>query len=122
MSGISTHILDTSSGRPAANVEVTLEWLGAQYPPLFNETWRGQWKLVASARTDSDGRARVISDGEDLKPGIYRLTFVTGPYFAARKQPTLYPEVTIAFTVLAGEKYHIPLLLNPFGYSTYRGS
>ena len=118
MSGISTHILDTSIGRPAAGVAVTLEAFGT-----LSGDWRGMWRLVAEATTDADGRCRLVPAKDPIKPGIHRLTFITGPYFAARRQPTLYPEVSITFTVAEGEaNYHIPLLVNPFGYTTYRGS
>ena len=109
MSTLSTHILDTSIGRPAAGVEMILAG-------LHDKLGEGDYGLI----TDADGRFRLDSD---LRPGDYRLTFLVGPYFAARNQPTLYPEITIAFTIAQGEAhYHIPLLLNPFGYTTYRGS
>jgi 5-hydroxyisourate hydrolase len=120
MSGVSTHILDTSIGRPAAGVSVSLEMLGNIHA---YEKWRGMWHPVAEATTDANGRCRLIPKADTIKPGIHRLTFITGPYFAARKVATLYPEVSITFTVAEGEaNYHIPLLLNPFGYTTYRGS
>jgi len=123
MSTISTHILDTSIGRPASGVQVTLEVLGIPHSSLTGDVWRGMWHPVAESITDTDGRCSLTPKSDAVKPGIHRLTFITGPYFAGRKQSTLYPEVTITFTVLEGEaKYHIPLLVNPYGYSTYRGS
>lgn len=113
MSAITTHILDTSRGHPAAGVLVVLERReGASH----RELGRGE--------TDADGRLRtLLAAGEKLEPGVYRLTFHTGPYFAAHAAQGFYPEVTIAFEVRDGaQHYHVPLLLNPYGYSTYRGS
>ena len=103
MAGITTHILDTSKGRPAAGVPVTLEILRD-----------GKWTEVGRGKTDPDGRLRTLTEGKTLESATYRLTFETGGFF---------PQVTIAFRVDApGEHYHVPLLLSPFGYSTYRGS
>jgi 5-hydroxyisourate hydrolase len=102
--GISTHILDTTRGKPAANVavELTRDGLG-----------------VAAGVTDADGRVRLTT--EPPRPGAYRLTFAVGPYLGPE---AFYPEVVVAFHVRegAGEHFHVPLLLNPYGYSTYRGS
>ena len=108
MSGISTHVLDTSLGRPAAGIAVTLE------------RWDlDAWLPCASATTDADGRAKELLAPSAIIAGRYRLTFATGGYF----QHALYPEVTITFNVDADQaSYHIPLLLNPFGYTTYRGT
>jgi 5-hydroxyisourate hydrolase len=108
MSGISTHVLDTSAGRPAAGVAVTLE------------RWElDAWLACASAVTDPDGRCKQLLAPENVLAGRYRLTFATGDYF----EKTLYPEIAITFEVTAdAANYHIPLLLNPFGYTTYRGS
>ena len=104
--GISTHVLDTSRGRPAAGVPVTLE------------IERGGWDVVAMGRTDNDGRLRLVSDAPE--PGTYRITFATGEYFGGE---TFFPEVSIVFTIQdAAQHYHVPLLLSPYGYSTYRGS
>lgn len=113
MSAITTHILDTSRGRPAEGVLVVLEIREAEG---HRELGRGT--------TDADGRLRtLLPAGAAIAPGIYRLTFHTGPYFAATGTAGFYPEVTIAFEVRDGaQHYHVPLLLNPFGYSTYRGS
>jgi len=112
---ISTHVLDASAGTPAAGVSVTLSRLA------------GGWLDVESGVTDEDGRHRFVADAP---AGTYRLTFGTGPYFAARSVPTFYPEVAITFTIpdpgSADEgnaaHFHVPLLLSPFAYSTYRGS
>jgi 5-hydroxyisourate hydrolase len=113
MSAITTHILDTSRGRPAAAVLVVLERrVGEEHEELC----RGV--------TDADGRLRtLLPQGEPVAPGIYRLTFHTAAYFAAQGGEGFYPEVTIAFEIRdPAQHYHVPLLLNPFGYSTYRGS
>ena len=112
MSGISTHILDTSRGRPAAGVAVVLE--------RFN---RDGWEVVAEGETDGDGRCRLLLDAAEVKPGKHRLLFLTEPYFAAQKLPTLYPEIAVVFTVREGEaNFHLPLLLTPHSYTTYRGT
>ncbi len=113
MSHITTHVLDVSLGRPAANVAVILEV----------QSVGGNWTESARAATDADGRLREWALAKTLPAGTYRLTFDTGAYFTARKVPSLYPQVVIIFEVReAQENYHIPLLLSPFGYSTYRGS
>lgn len=120
MSGISTHILDVSLGKPAAGVQVLLERFGN--PGAAGLGVDGNlWKTIADLATDDDGRCRPVLAAEKVTAGIYRLTFVTGPYYKALGTATLYPEVTITFTV-SEPNYHIPLLLSPFGYSTYRGS
>lgn len=107
MSAITTHILDTAAGRPASGVPVTLE---------IEST--GGWRQIASGTTDDDGRVRDwMSD--PLQAGNYRITFDTGAYQAGG----FYPYVSIVFTAEAGaEHYHVPLLLSPYGYTTYRGS
>ena len=110
---VSTHVLDATAGTPAAGVPVSLSFGSA-----------AGWLPVESGETGQDGRHRF---GAATEPGQYRLTFGTGRYFAARGVATFYPEVTITFTIPggpgpAGGHYHVPLLLSPFGYSTYRGS
>ena len=113
MSQISTHVLDVSLGRPAGQVPVLLE---------VEEAGTG-WKEMGRGSTDKDGRLRDLLGDRALVEGTYRLTFDTHSYFADRKVPSLYPQVTIVFEVRnAKEHYHVPLLLSPFGYSTYRGS
>jgi 5-hydroxyisourate hydrolase len=113
MSQISTHVLDVSLGRPADQVSVLLE---------VEETGTG-WKEMGRGSTDKDGRLRDLLGDRALVEGTYRLTFDTHSYFADRKVLSLYPQVTIVFEVRnAKEHHHIPLLLSPFGYSTYRGS
>jgi 5-hydroxyisourate hydrolase len=113
MSAITTHVLDTSRGRPAADVDVVLEIRAGD-----------GWKVLGSGRTDADGRLRTLLASDiELEPGEYRLTFATARYFAADDRPTLYPSIAIVFATEPGEThYHVPLLVAPFGYSTYRGS
>jgi len=102
MSSVSTHVLDATSGRPAAGVAVRLEADGG---------------VITETTTDADGRVGRIA--EDLDPGVYRLVFDTGAYFP----DTFYPRVVVTFRVDgSGQHYHVPLLLSPFAYSTYRGS
>ena len=113
MSPITTHILDTAKGRPATAVRVTLE---------AADNAAG-WSSIGSGQTDEDGRCKTLMNTGDLSAGIYRITFDTGGYYADLGEDTFYPEVRIAFEVKdASQHYHVPLLLNPFGYSTYRGS
>ena len=114
MKGISTHILDTSNGKPAVAVVVRLE----RCEPS------GGWRRLSSVPTDSDGRCtQLLPESEALSEGTYRLTFDTGDYFAAQGFRSLYPYVEIAFRVGNGEShFHIPLLVSPHGYTTYRGS
>lgn len=111
--GISTHILDTTRGRPAAGVEV---WLDRREGDGYVR--------VHAGTTNQDGRVpALLPDGVALQPGLYRLQFQVAPYFAARGVDAFYPAVTIEFAVKnASEHFHVPLLLQPFGYSTYRGS
>lgn len=112
MSGITTHVLDTSRGRPAAGVKVMLERQSAD-----------QWTLVGSGATDGDGRLRDLTADSALAAGRYRLTFDTGSYFAAAGVESFFPQAVIVFNVLdPTQHFHVPLLLSPFGYSTYRGS
>jgi 5-hydroxyisourate hydrolase len=113
MSAITTHILDTSKGRPAGGVTVVL---ALREGDGHREIGRGV--------TDADGRLRtLVPAGTSIVAGTYRLTFETAAYFAASGVAGFYPEVTIAFEVRdPAQHYHVPLLLNPYGYSTYRGS
>ena len=116
MSGISTHVLDTSLGLPAAGVQVTLE---REAP----DDYAAAWVHCATGTTDPDGRCTPLLAADKILAGIHRLHFATAPYFAALDLPTLYPEITITFLVAADTaSYHIPLLLSPFGYTTYRGT
>ena len=112
-SQITTHVLDVSSGKPAAGVLVLLE---------VEDIGTG-WKQLARGVTGADGRLLELLTEGALVEGTYRITFDTYAYFADRKVTTLYPQVTVVFSVHdSKDHYHIPLLLSPFGYSTYRGS
>ena len=110
-SQITTHVLDTASGRPAQGIPVSLQAQAGQ-----------DWREIATGTTDTDGR--VTDLGPDRLPsGIYRLEFSTAAWFEAAGTPSFFPLVTLTFTVAGtGEHYHVPLLLSPFAYSTYRGS
>jgi 5-hydroxyisourate hydrolase len=114
MKRISTHILDLMHGKPATAVPLRLE----------KQNSGGDWRLLTAARTDDDGRCpQLLPEGEDFSAGAYRLIFDTGSYFARQKVDGLYPVVEITFQAREGElHFHIPLLLSPNGYSTYRGS
>ena len=114
MSAITTHVLDTARGRPAAGVPITL----ARREPS------GSYAALGAGQTDADGRLRtLLPTGAALAPGVYRLTFDTSAYFQAHGTTGFYPEVTVTFQIAAaGEHYHVPLLLSPYGFSTYRGS
>jgi 5-hydroxyisourate hydrolase len=109
MSTISTHVLDTALGKPAEGIRVTLQRDGS---------------LIGSGVTDADGRVRdLLERGSSLSEGDYRLTFSVTEYFAGAKRDSFYNDIVIHFHIAAeGGHYHVPLLLSPFGYSTYRGS
>jgi len=111
--GISTHILDTALGRPAAGVAVSLARL-----------MDSAWVPVNEAATDADGRCKyLLPEGEALQPGIYRVHFATASYYASTGLKGLYPYVEIVFEIGDGaQHYHVPLLLTANGYTTYRGS
>ena len=113
MSGITTHVLDTSRGRPASGVPVLLE--------IREEEG---WREIGRAATDEDGRVRqLLPTGSALTPGVYRLTFGIETYFRDLEIEGFYPEAAIVFHVRdANQHHHVPLLLSPYGYSTYRGS
>lgn len=106
---ISTHILDQTRGIPAADVNVKLEFYNGS-----------EWSLVDQQDTNDDGR---ISFNDEEKVGVYRLTFELDPYFAKYNEEHFFVRTPVIFNIKdAGRKYHVPLLLNPYGYSTYRGS
>jgi 5-hydroxyisourate hydrolase len=112
VSAITTHVLDTARGTPAAGVPVRLERMSG-----------GAAAEIGRASTDADGRVRDIGP-ERLQAGTYRLVFGVGEYFAGQGQrDSFFPEVTVTFTADGkAAHYHVPLLLSPFGYATYRGS
>lgn len=107
---ISTHVLDTMRGSPAAGLDVA----------LHRREPDGDWREVASATTDADGRVRAFADIE-LEPGEYRLEFDTGAYFERSGLSVFYPSVIVIFN-LEGGPVHVPLLLSAYGYTTYRGT
>jgi 5-hydroxyisourate hydrolase len=110
---ISTHVLDTSLGRPAVGVPVVLERSGGTT----------QWHVIGHGDTDPDGRVRtLVPESAKLPGGVYRMVFDTRSYFEKRGVAGFYPSVTVVFEVRDDAHYHVPLLLSPFGYSTYRGS
>ena len=111
MSPITTHVLDTALGRPAAGV-----------PLILSKSSGGSWASVGRGVTDTDGRCKDLMKAGKLKKGAYRLTFGVASYFKRTKQAAFYPSVSIVFTVRDARHYHVPLLLSPWGYSTYRGS
>ncbi|HYE86758.1 MAG TPA: hydroxyisourate hydrolase [Vicinamibacterales bacterium] len=114
MSAITTHVLDTSVGRGAAGLQVLLE----------RRFESGDWESLSRGTTDLDGRLRTLyPEGKPLVSGVYRLTFDTARYFEAQSVTAFYPEVVVIFETAPGEKhYHVPVLLSPFGFSTYRGT
>jgi 5-hydroxyisourate hydrolase len=113
-SPITTHVLDTARGKPAAGVPVTVELRGRH----------DEWHRVGAGVTDADGRQRsLLVAGTTFQRGVYRISFDTAAYFAASATSAFYPAVAVEFTVTdPAQHYHVPLLLSPFGYSTYRGS
>ncbi len=113
MSEITIHVLDTSIGRPAAGVAVVLEL----------EATAGNWTEIGRGTTNTEGRLMKLVSTESLVQGIYRLTFETEAYFRSKSVQSFYPCVTVIFRVRdPRQNYHIPLLVSPYGYSTYRGS
>ncbi len=114
MSAITTHVLDTQAGRPAEGIGVVLELRSKDE----------QWRILGRGRTDEDGRVGdLLAPDTPLRPAIYRLTFAVSTYFEERQVPAFYPQIVITFRVQQPtEHYHVPVLLSPFGYTTYRGS
>jgi 5-hydroxyisourate hydrolase len=114
MKRVSTHVLDVAQGKPAASVPVRLE----------RREHNGQWDPVGSGTTDADGRCpQLLPDDDALRPGLYRLAFDTASYHHSQRVEGLYPIVEITFQAREGDShFHIPLLLSPFSYTTYRGS
>jgi 5-hydroxyisourate hydrolase len=112
VSGLTTHVLDTARGRPAAGMRVAVEARDGD-----------RWTTVGGGVTDADGRVPgLVADGA-LRAGVHRLTFATGDWFRAQGLEGFYPEVTVACRIQdPADHHHVPLLLSPYGYSTYRGS
>ena len=124
VSQITTHVLDAQRGKPAAGVPVELyrRSAGSAAGASAAGGGGGGWELLASAVTDDDGRAKQLGP-ETIPNGEYRLRFDTGAYFASTQTEAFYPEVQLTFLVAEeGRHYHVPILLSPFAYSTYRGS
>ena len=111
MRSLSTHVLDAVSGNPASAVTVTLTRRSAD----------GTWEALAAAGTDADGRVRELAP-EGREPGVYRLVFDTAAHFTATGTTGFYPEVPVVFTLSEDRHHHVPLLLSPYAFSTYRGS
>jgi len=112
MSQITTHILDTTKGRPAADVTIALYGMDGD-----------DWQEIARGVTNKDGRIPdLLAAGIQLRLGTYKMKFFTKAYFERDATKAFYPFVEICFEVASAEHYHVPLLLNPFGYATYRGS
>ena len=113
MSPITTHVLDTSLGQPAQGLKITLSQRDSQ----------GGWVELASGVTNDDGRITDLLEPDQLISGVYQMFFDTGSYHLSLGVEGFYPEAVITFEIKnPGQHYHIPLLLNPYGYSTYRGS
>jgi len=109
---ITTHVLDTSIGRPGSAIAVELE-----------RVEQGVWHLVGGGVTDHDGRLRTLTPEGPVPSGTYRIRFQTGAYFAAQGTQGFFPVVEIQFSIVDGaQHYHVPLLLSPYSFSTYRGS
>ena len=109
---MSTHVLDTALGRPAEGIGVRLE--------ILRDT---TWESISSSSTNEDGRTRPLPDGVELEAATYRITFDVEGYFERLQTEGFYPYASIVFRVAdPSQHYHVPLLLSPFGYSTYRGS
>ena len=112
MSQITTHVLDTAAGKPGKGISIRL---------MKNEN--DNWLVIAEGITNADGRVSdLLPAGKILSTGDYRIIFNIGEYYKIQKIKTFYPAVEILFTVFDGNHYHVPLLISPYGYSTYRGS
>jgi 5-hydroxyisourate hydrolase len=112
MSQITTHILDTAKGKPVQGAAIV----------LYAQENNG-WSKIAYGTTNQDGRITdLLAKGTVVQPGIYKMTFATAAYFNSLSVQTFYPYIEIVFEITGPEHYHIPLLVSPFGYSTYRGS
>ena len=129
MSNISTHVLDTVPGKPAAGIAVRLQrfegggWIEVSTSGDAAERAHdapGDWIEVGAGVTDADGRCRDLT--RDAASGVYRLTFDTGAYFARLGRTSIYPEIAITFNCDGNAHYHLPILLSDNSYTTYRGS
>ena len=111
MTRLTTHVLNTAMGKPAAGMSVLLEKRSEK-----------EWVKLALGMTNEDGRMADLPAGMVQAPGAFRLTFETGAYFLKMNEPSFYPQVTVEFFIDEETHYHVPLLISPYGYSTYRGS
>ena len=112
MSQVTTHVLDTAAGKPGKNISVRLM-----------QNVNNEWRSIAQGITNTDGRVSdLLPAGKNLSAGNYKMVFETGDYYRGQNIKTFYPVVEIQFTIFDDSHYHVPLLINPFGYSTYRGS
>ena len=112
MSRITTHVLDTSRGRPAADLKIELHKKSGE-----------EWKFIGAGLTDNNGRCNNLLEDALVETGTYRLMFHAGAYFKAQQVASFYSEISVVFEVgEPGAHYHLPLLISPFAYSTYRGS
>jgi 5-hydroxyisourate hydrolase len=124
MSAITTHVLDTVLGKPAAGIAVRLEkpehggWIEVTHAEGGRDA--GAWAEIAQSVTDTDGRCRDLAP--DLAAGVYRIVFDTGAYLRSQGRSSIYPEIAITFTCSGEGHYHLPLLLCDNSYTTYRGS
>jgi len=117
---ITTHVLDIAAGRPGKAIAIDLE---RHSRDIDDDSAEDHWQPVGSGTTDDDGRLRTLTPAGPVAPGVYRIRFHTGAYFASQGSHGFFPVVEIQFTVADGaQHYHVPLLLSPYGYSTYRGS
>lgn len=113
MTMLSTHVLDLNRGMPAQDLPVILE---------FRDDC-GEWRRIASGQTDQNGRCTPMPNNTEVAPGVYRLIFDTAGYFSIQHVTCFYPVVLVTFAVLPDHiRLHLPLLLSPYGYTTYRGS
>ncbi|MEP6746168.1 MAG: hydroxyisourate hydrolase [Bacteroidota bacterium] len=112
MSQVTTHVLDTANGKPAAGISI-----------ILHQQVKNEWVQIANGITNKDGRIGDLLQTDQVLPaGIYKMDFATKDYFDQVGSKGFYPVVTVTFEITSGEHYHIPLLLSPFGYTTYRGS
>ncbi len=112
-SPITTHVLDTALGLPAAGMPITLE----------RQSGGSNYEQIGQGVTNTDGRVTDLLPAGSISEGVYRITFNTAAYYAATGQASFYPAVSILFHIsMSDQHYHVPLLLSPYGYSTYRGS
>lgn len=110
---LSSHILDITTGKPAADVKITLSKQDA----------KGNWVVIEEKNTDANGRIKDFLKQEGKNnTGIYKLTFHTNPCFKPLGQKSFYPFIEVVFELVDNEHYHVPITLSPFGYSTYRGN